>query len=185
MEHTKWPEFETTIFDVNTEILMPPIIQIWGKYTYKGNITAQWLKSPNWDIVHIRQEWKKVVVEHKTKIPNTHSKIVSYQGTRFVAEDFHSVIRTFIGMWFSQHRETYSKFRYAYVSRENPELWKVRLNFDAYEIKWEKLPLVLKIVAKTENAVVRVANLLGLEESELHWIEPIDIYHQLDPKNSR
>lgn len=167
MKSLKDPEFETTILNANTEELLPPIINMWGKYAWKWNIKGQWLKSPNWDDAHIRQEWKIVVVEHKTKIPNTHSKIVSYQGTRFVAEDFHAVIRTFIGMWFSQHREPYNKFQYAYVSRENPELWKVRLNFDTYEIKWEKSPLVLKIVAKTENAVVRVAHLLGLKESEL------------------
>ncbi len=97
---------------------------------------------------------------------------------------FKKVIYLFIRIWFSPHREPYNRFRYTYVSWEHPEILKVSLNFDTYEIWWEKLPLVLKIVVKTENAVVRVAHLLGLKESELHWIEPKDIYHKLDPKNN-
>ncbi len=189
MEHTKWPEFETTIFDVNTEILMPPIIQMWGKYKFKGNIVTQLLRDPSWNIVYIHQEidkkkWSKVVVEHKIQIPNTHNKIVSYQGTWFEAKDFHSVLRTFIQMWFSQYNEPYGKFRFAYESWENHEIWEVRFNFDTYEIKWEISPLVLKIVAKTGEDINRVASLLWLDESELHWIEPIDIYHKLDSKNN-
>ncbi len=185
MEHAKGPEFETTVFDVNTEILIPPIIQIWGSYAYKWNITAQWLNSPNWDVVHIRQEWKKAVVEYKTKITTTYDHIISYQGKRFVAEDFHSVVDTLVQLWFSPYGEPYNKFRYAYASKKNPQIWKVRFNFDTYEIGWKKHPIVLKIVAKTEEAVIRVTSLLDLDESKLHWIEPIDIYNQLNQENTR
>lgn len=182
MKYAKNPEFETTIFDAKTYVLLPPILDIWGKYTHKENITAQWLENINWKIIHIRQEWEKVVVEHTEKVPNTCSQITSFQKTRFIAKDFHSVIGTFKQIWFSLYREEYKKFRYSYVSHKHAEIGKIQFNFDTYEFRWEKSAPVLKIVAETKEGIYKIANSMKLDPSELRWIGPLDAFNYIYPE---
>lgn len=182
MKNLKNPEFETTILDAKTDILLPCILEMGAKYTDKENIIARWLENEYWNKIHIRQEWEKVVVEHTEKMPNTCSQIASFQKTRFIAKGFDSVINTFMKIGFSPYGEVYKKFRFTYVSDKDTEIGKVQFNFDTYELWWEKSAPVLKIVAETKENIYEIANLMKLDPSQLRWIGSLGAFNYINSK---
>ena len=158
----------------------------WFK-VFNWELSAQWLINPyNWEKLRVRQEWDRVFVEHKEALKSSISGIKTNQETGFEAESFDDVIATLEKIWLQKHGLKSVKYRVSFLLEGiNLDGDAVKLDIDTYsDLQGEQIPTLLEIEAASQEIVVRVAILLGYQESDLRDYGPVELlrYYYPDKK---
>ncbi len=177
------PEVEGKILDIDFESVSQKIRELWGKQIFDGILKAQWFQNTNWEKLRVKQEWEKVVVEHKRKIEGT-EWVKSYQETGFEAKDFQSVVDTLLAVWMTSAGLPSVKRRISFLLENLENTYNnVRFDFDEYselDGKWG-IPMLLEIESSTKENVLDAAIKLGIDPKKVISYGPPELithYHR-------
>lgn len=175
-------EVEGKILDINLEELIDRIYALGGKKVFEWELRAQWLINVNGEKIRVRKEGSKILVEHKAWQKSAIAGIKTNKETRFWADNFEDVIGTFLRLWFKNHVQLSVKNRVSFILEWIDPTGVVKLDIDTYsDLQSEIIPPLLEIEAGTHEVVVKVAELLGYNASDLKDYGPVELLRHYYP----
>jgi len=173
-------EVESKIIEVSSKPLESRLAELGAKKIFEWELAATWFMNVNKKEVRVRKEWETIQVEYKELLPSE-SWVKECIEIWYQSDNLENTLLVFKNLWFKV-TSTSVKKRVSYLLRD-----KTRLDFDTYSKlgPLNDIPELLEIEASSRKVIIKIANLLGYNESDLKDWTPKELiqYYTKTPQD--
>lgn len=174
-------EKESKILEVDFDKMSKKIVSIWWKLDfYRERFTAVWVQNELWYKYRIRQEWDKVINEHK-EILSSNNGVKDADETSMRVYDFEEARAFAKVIWFKEISFSVKERTQYLLDLTSEWKWEVKIVLDDYsDLDGLQIPTLLEIEAINREVIVEVAKLLWYPEKDLKdwWARSLVEYYQ-------
>lgn len=143
-------ELEVKILDIDKEILIKKLLQIWAKTTFEWYINADFYIKNEWKKLRLRKYWDKNILTYKEKLINQNiMENIEYE-TCF--SDYSKLENILKLIWFNKYWFSY-KYRISYNYLD------IEYDFD----KYQNIPWFVEVESNNEKSLKKWVELLWFQ----------------------
>lgn len=172
-------EIEIKILDIDKSQIINKILKLGGKKLFEDKeFNAVFFKSPDKQVIRIRQEGKIVVICHKNKLKSESGAKIMEETEIETTSSFETSIKLLEKLGHTKEKGGIRKTRTSY------KLNNCKIEFDKMLDEYNFVPEFLEIEATSEDELTKTINLLGFNKKNCKdWGANQVINHYKELKN--